>query len=64
MEICYTCTNSKGFPEITTKKEDVVFISGLVVQVDFYHMDTFDYTIRRAPTIASGLKVANPDLSV
>ena len=57
----------KVFPEITTKKEDVVFISGIGCSSSFpYYMDTFGFhTIHgRAPTIASGLKVANPDLSV
>ena len=57
----------KVFPEITTKKEDVVFISGIGCSSRFpYYMDTFGFhTIHgRAPPIASGLKVANPDLSV
>ena len=57
----------KVFPEITTKKENVVFISGIGCSSRFpYYMDTFGFhTIHgRAPTIASGLKVANPDLSV
>ena len=57
----------KVFAEITTKKEDVVFISGIGCSSRFpYYMDTFGFhTIHgRAPTIASGLKVANPDLSV
>ena len=57
----------KVFPEITTKKEDVVFISGIGCSSRFpYYMDTFGFhTIHgRAPAIASGLKVANPDLSV
>ena len=57
----------KVFPEITTNKEDVVFISGIGCSSRFpYYMDTFGFhTIHgRAPTIASGLKVANPDLSV
>ena len=57
----------KVFPEITTKKEDEGFISGIGCSSRFpYYMDTFGFhTIHgRAPTIASGLKVANPDLSV
>ncbi len=57
----------KVFPEITTRKEDIVFISGIGCSSRFpYYMDTFGFhTIHgRAPTIASGLKVANPDLSV
>ena len=57
----------KVFPEITTNKENVVFVSGIGCSSRFpYYMDTFGFhTIHgRAPTIASGLKVANPDLSV
>ena len=57
----------KVFPEITTKKEDVVFISGIGCSSRFpYYMDTFGFhTIHgRAPTIASGLKISNPELSV
>ena len=57
----------KVFPEITTKKEDVVFISGIGCSSRFpYYMNTYGFhTIHgRAPAIASGLKVSNPDLSV
>ena len=57
----------KVFPEITTNKENVVFVSGIGCSSRFpYYMDTFGFhTIHgRAPTIASGLKIANPDLSV
>ena len=57
----------KVFPEITTKKEDVVFISGIGCSSRFpYYMDTFGFhTIHgRAPAIASGLKISNPELSV
>ena len=57
----------KVFTEITTNKENVVFVSGIGCSSRFpYYMDTFGFhTIHgRAPTIASGLKVANPDLSV
>ena len=57
----------KVFPEITTKKVDVVFISGIGCSSRFpYYMDTFGFhTIHgRAPTIASGLKISNPELSV
>ena len=57
----------KVFPEITTKKEDVVFISGIGCSSRFpYYMDTFGFhTIHgRAPAIASGVKLANPDLAV
>ncbi len=57
----------KVFPEITTNKENVVFVSGIGCSSRFpYYMDTFGFhTIHgRAPTVASGLKIANPDLSV
>ena len=57
----------KTFPEITEKKEDTVFISGIGCSSRFpYYMNTFGFhTIHgRAPTIASGLKMANPELSV
>ena len=50
----------KVFPEITTKKEDVVVISGIGCSSRFpYYMDTFGFhTIHgRAPAIASGLKI-------
>jgi len=57
----------KIFPEITTEKEKVVFISGIGCSSRFpYYMNTYGFhTIHgRAPTIASGLKITNPDLSV
>ena len=57
----------KVFPEITEKKEDTVFISGIGCSSRFpYYMNTYGFhTIHgRAPTVASGLKLANPDLSV
>ena len=57
----------KIFPEITEKKEDTVFISGIGCSSRFpYYMNTYGFhTIHgRAPTVASGLKLANPDLSV
>jgi len=57
----------KVFPEITDKKEDTVFISGIGCSSRFpYYMNTYGFhTIHgRAPTVASGLKLANPDLSV
>ncbi|MDA7685606.1 2-oxoacid:ferredoxin oxidoreductase subunit beta [Candidatus Marinimicrobia bacterium] len=57
----------KTFPEITEKKENTVFISGIGCSSRFpYYMNTFGFhTIHgRAPTIASGLKMANPELSV
>ena len=57
----------KIFPEITTEKEKVVFISGIGCSSRFpYYMNTYGFhTIHgRAPTVASGLKISNPDLSV
>jgi len=49
------------------KKEDVVFVSGIGCSSRFpYYMDTYGYhSIHgRAPAVASGVKIANPDLSV
>ncbi|MBT8177575.1 MAG: 2-oxoacid:ferredoxin oxidoreductase subunit beta, partial [Eudoraea sp.] len=57
----------KALPELGVKKEDVVFISGIGCSSRFpYYMDTFGmHGIHgRAPAIASGVKLANPDLSV
>ena len=57
----------KIFPEIITEKEKVVFISGIGCSSRFpYYMNTYGFhTIHgRAPTVASGLKISNPDLSV
>jgi len=57
----------KALPEMGVKKENVVFISGIGCSSRFpYYMDTYGmHTIHgRAPGIASGLKLANPDLSV
>ena len=57
----------KALPEIGMKKEDVVFISGIGCSSRFpYYMDTFGmHGIHgRAPAIASGVKLANPNLSV
>jgi 2-oxoglutarate ferredoxin oxidoreductase subunit beta len=56
-----------ALPQIGVKKEDVVFISGIGCSSRFpYYMDTFGmHSIHgRAPAIASGVKLANPDLSV
>ena len=49
--------SQKVFPDLGVDKENIVFISG---------MDTYGFhTIHgRAPAIASGVKLANPDLSV
>ncbi len=52
---------------IGRKREDIVFISGIGCSSRFpYYMNTYGYhTIHgRAPAVASGLKTANPDLSV
>ena len=57
----------KALPELGVRKEDVVFISGIGCSSRFpYYMDTFGmHSIHgRAPAIASGVKLANPDLSV
>ncbi|GAA4804661.1 2-oxoacid:ferredoxin oxidoreductase subunit beta [Litoribaculum gwangyangense] len=57
----------KALPEIGVKKEDVVFISGIGCSSRFpYYMDTYGmHGIHgRAPAIASGVKLANPSLSV
>ena len=57
----------KALPEIGVAKEDVVFISGIGCSSRFpYYMDTYGmHSIHgRAPAIASGVKLANPDLQV
>ena len=57
----------KALPQMGVKKEDVVFISGIGCSSRFpYYMDTYGmHGIHgRAPAIASGVKLANPDLSV
>ncbi|MEE8335911.1 MAG: 2-oxoacid:ferredoxin oxidoreductase subunit beta [Candidatus Neomarinimicrobiota bacterium] len=57
----------KVFPILGVKREDFVFISGIGCSSRFpYYMNTFGFhTIHgRAPAIASGVKLANPDLSV
>jgi 2-oxoglutarate ferredoxin oxidoreductase subunit beta len=57
----------KALPEMGIRKEDVVFISGIGCSSRFpYYMDTYGmHGIHgRAPAIASGVKLANPDLSV
>ncbi len=54
-------------PELGIPQEDIVFISGIGCSSRFpYYMNTYGFhTIHgRAPTIASGVKMANPDLSV
>ena len=57
----------KALPEMGIKKEDVVFISGIGCSSRFpYYIDSFGmHSIHgRAPAIASGVKLANPELSV
>ena len=57
----------KALPEIGVKRENVVFISGIGCSSRFpYYMNTYGmHGIHgRAPAIATGVKLANPDLSV
>ncbi|HEY9886420.1 MAG TPA: 2-oxoacid:ferredoxin oxidoreductase subunit beta [Vampirovibrionales bacterium] len=54
-------------PEIGVPKEKIVFVSGIGCSSRFPHyMSTYGFhTIHgRAPAVATGLKLANPDLSV
>ncbi len=54
-------------PEIGVPRENIVFVAGIGCSSRFpYYVNTFGFhTIHgRAPTIATGLKCANPDLSV
>ena len=57
----------KTLPDIGVPKEDIVFISGIGCSSRFpYYMNTYGiHSIHgRAPTIATGLAIANPELSV
>lgn len=57
----------KTLPKLGKKKEDFVFISGIGCSSRFpYYVDTYGmHGIHgRAPGIATGVKLANPDLSV
>jgi len=57
----------KVMPELGIPKEQIVFISGIGCSSRFpYYMDTYGFhTIHgRAPAIATGLKLARPELSV
>jgi 2-oxoglutarate ferredoxin oxidoreductase subunit beta len=57
----------KVFPKLGVKKEDFVWIAGIGCSSRFpYYMDTYGmHGIHgRAPAIATGLKVAHPELSV
>lgn len=56
-----------ALPQIGKKREDIVFISGIGCSSRFpYYMSAYGFhTIHgRAAAIASGVKLANPDLSV
>jgi 2-oxoglutarate ferredoxin oxidoreductase subunit beta len=57
----------RTMPEIGRKPEDTVFISGIGCSSRFpYYMETYGFhTIHgRAPAVATGVKLANPDLDV
>lgn len=57
----------KVFPDLGVEREKFVFISGIGCSSRFpYYMKTYGFhTIHgRAPAIASGVRLANPDLSV
>ena len=57
----------KLMPELGVPKENIVFISGIGCSSRFpYYMDTYGFhTIHgRAPSIATGTKLANPELDV
>jgi 2-oxoglutarate ferredoxin oxidoreductase subunit beta len=57
----------KVLPELGVPKEKIVFISGIGCSSRFpYYMNTYGiHSIHgRAPTLATGLKLANPDLSI
>jgi 2-oxoglutarate ferredoxin oxidoreductase subunit beta len=57
----------KALPEMGVSREDVVFISGIGCSSRFpYYMESYGmHTIHgRAPAIATGVKLANPHLSV
>ena len=57
----------KQMPTFGRKKEDIVFVSGIGCSSRFpYYMNTYGFhSIHgRAPAVASGVKIANPDLSV
>lgn len=57
----------KALPEMGVNKEDIVFVSGIGCSSRFpYYIDTYGiHSIHgRAPGIATGVKLANPNLSV
>ena len=54
-------------PEIGIKRENMVFVSGIGCSARFpYYMDTYGiHSIHgRAPAVATGIKLANPELNV
>ncbi|RMG26645.1 MAG: 2-oxoacid:ferredoxin oxidoreductase subunit beta, partial [Bacteroidetes bacterium] len=56
-----------ALPQLGKKKEDFVFISGIGCAARFpYYMDTYGFhTIHgRAPAVATGTKLSNPELDV
>jgi len=60
-------TMTQVLSKLQLKKEDTVFISGIGCASRFpYYLDTYGFhTIHgRAPTVATGVKLSNPDLSV
>jgi 2-oxoglutarate ferredoxin oxidoreductase subunit beta len=60
-------TIQKLMPEIDTPKENTVFVSGIGCSSRFpYYMETYGFhTIHgRAPSIVTGVKLANPELDV
>jgi 2-oxoglutarate ferredoxin oxidoreductase subunit beta len=57
----------KALPELETKREDYVFVSGIGCAARFpYYMNTYGmHSIHgRAPAFATGIKLANPELQV
>ncbi len=57
----------KNMPSFGRKREDFVFVSGIGCSSRFpYYMNTYGFhSIHgRAPAVATGVKIANPDLSV
>ncbi len=65
----YTVLNSvhQILPEIGKRKEDIAFVSGIGCSSRFpYYVDTYGFhgIHGRAAAIASGVKLANPNLSV
>ena len=57
----------KALPETGVPKENIVFVSGIGCSSRFpYYINAYGFHSLhgRAPAIASGIKIANPDLSV